>query len=303
VSVELSDLGLQCVNDVVAAIFAYIGMLKRSGPQDWIWQEMKDMSDMKFCFLDRVDPADYVTQLANNMQIYEPQHIIAGSELLFVKNLQQTFDYVEFLDPEKCLVFTSYKGFSGKTTLQEKWYGTEHNIRNINEAELSLWKESFAGQNNWKDLVALPKPNPFIPTDFSLRPRASEEVQPFPILTSKIVTTDLKLGIIDGISSIVVAEEGSAVEESNDFESVEESESDKGKSDSTGPWNPVLPGKTLQLFHKQDSQWNVPKVNVYLSLESCFATCSPWNTVMTDLFHVILTELMNEYSYYADCAG
>ena len=300
ISVELSDHGVNNINDIISCIFAYIGMLKRSGPQDWIWEELKDMSDMKFRFMDKVDPSDYVTRLANHLQTYEPVHAIAGSELIFERNLSKTFEFLEYLNPDNCIIFTSFKGFEGKTALKEKWYGTDHNIRPVQEHELKLWRENYEGVDiTWKDLVALPKPNPFVPTDFDLRGKVENST--FPVLAFKILNPDTDTATTEKHSE---AEDKAGIAEGEECEqSGEEVDEEEDGADNGGKWDPVLHGKALQLFHKQDSVWNVPKLNVYFSLESCFATCTPWNTVMTDLFQGILKEIMNEYSYYADCAG
>ena len=59
VSIDLTDEGMQNIEAVVGCVFAYIGMLKREGPQQWVWDEMKDTADMSFRFQNKGEPSDY----------------------------------------------------------------------------------------------------------------------------------------------------------------------------------------------------------------------------------------------------
>jgi insulysin len=45
VTVELSDLGTQHVDEIVACIFAYLQMLKTQGPQQWVLRELRETGD------------------------------------------------------------------------------------------------------------------------------------------------------------------------------------------------------------------------------------------------------------------
>ena len=44
-------------------------------------------------------------------------------------------------------------------------------------------------------------------------------------------------------------------------------------------------------------------MNVRVSLEALLATASPLHVALTDVFCLCLKETLNEFSYYADCAG
>ena len=57
-------------------IFIYTGMLLKAGPTDWIPQETKEIAEMNFRFIDKMDAASYVTRLANSMQISLPEHTV-----------------------------------------------------------------------------------------------------------------------------------------------------------------------------------------------------------------------------------
>lgn len=56
-----------------------IGMLLKAGPADWIVQETKEIAEMNFRFVDKIDAASYTTRLANSMQNTSPEHIVRVS--------------------------------------------------------------------------------------------------------------------------------------------------------------------------------------------------------------------------------
>nr|CAH7769482.1 unnamed protein product [Callosobruchus chinensis] len=80
VSIVLTEEGLKQLDEVIAAVFSYLHMLKQIGPQERVFKEMKLIADTAFRFA-REDPAvDTVEELCENMQIYPPEDYIAGYE-------------------------------------------------------------------------------------------------------------------------------------------------------------------------------------------------------------------------------
>ena len=99
-------------------------------------------------------------------------------------------------------------------------------------------------------IIHLPEPNPFLPTDFSLRCKASK----VPETSTTTSTTGGAAG--DGVDSVDAdkSEEALSLLPSRLTEA--------SKSDA------VTVGVDVRLWHKLDSYWQVPKVNVVLLLES-----------------------------------
>lgn len=66
--------------------------------------------------------------------------------------------------------FLRHLGFTGKTILKEKWYGTEYNIAPFDSVtQTERWTRCLQGDSEYKDRVSLPLMNPFVPTDFTIR--------------------------------------------------------------------------------------------------------------------------------------
>lgn len=340
VSISLTEQGLEHVHEVIAAVFAYAGMLVRQGIPDWVWQELKETGDMQFRFQEKKEPSDYAVELAAAMDIYAPKEVIAGHRVFFEKDVATTTALAQCLQPENALIFLYHKGTAGKTTQKEQWYGTPYSARSFTAEETALWQQSYAGGSHWDSLVSLPQPNPFVPTDFSLKGTLNEGssdkvafVPPKLIdsvrqrgalqevlelqaqleeqrLTAQLEDVTLSVAPKNESASPQTSEqegEGGEEEEEEENADGECGEVDPDDADPSGVspknWNQVVAGDELLLWHRLDAQWQMPKVCTVFALESNFGSASPWNVVMIDLLSKVLSELLNEFAYYADCAG
>lgn len=300
-------------------------MLKTQGVQDWVAQEIIETSQMKFNFLDKKEPADYVIRLANAMHYYEPSHTLSGNYLYYEKDLKTVEELIKLLTPENAVIMFSHKGLEGKTSLVEQWYSTKYNVKDFTPEQLATWKKEIeASESAWKDLLHLPKPNPFIPTDFTLY-TVENKAETFPTLFSKegksvievpetpVVAEEEKKDAAETSEPMEVTdgkegeEEGDEEEGDEEEDGEDEDEEDEQPSSGGSGAEPDIRSNILGvsniIWKMEDSHWKVPKLNVIISLENQFATLGPWNIAMTDLLLSILKELLNEYSYYADCSG
>lgn len=76
---ELTDSGLEHVEDVIAIVFAYVDLLKTKGPQEWIHTEVRTVGDLQFRFLSQRNPMDYTCSEAGWMQQYSPSMYLSGA--------------------------------------------------------------------------------------------------------------------------------------------------------------------------------------------------------------------------------
>ena len=57
-------------------------MLRQQGPQQWVFEECKDLNAMQFRFKDKERPQNYVCGLAGNMQDYPAEEVLTALYLL-----------------------------------------------------------------------------------------------------------------------------------------------------------------------------------------------------------------------------
>jgi secreted Zn-dependent insulinase-like peptidase len=52
------------VYDVIGLVYQYIAMLKRGGPQEWVFGELQAIAEMEFRFAEEEEAEDYVVRVA-----------------------------------------------------------------------------------------------------------------------------------------------------------------------------------------------------------------------------------------------
>lgn len=320
VEIKLTEQGLEHVQEVVAAVFSYVGMLVQKGIEDWVWDELKDIGEMKFRFKDKREPSDDAVNLATSMDTYAPTEVIAGDTLLFEKNMEKTRELLQLIRPENALVFLVHKGATATADKKERWYGTDYSERAFSAVEEEQWQKALecSLENDWASLLHLPEPNPFVPTDFTIKGGNVEDEMKFPHLvghechpgarihlsaTSDISTTSAAESVADKDTEVNANNEDHEDEGDGDDEETSVAVGSAAGQPQYQTWNEVLAGNHLVLWHRLDAHWHSPKAVVQFVLESQFASATPWNVVMTDLLGRIWTELLSEFAYYADCAG
>jgi insulysin len=303
VTLELTQEGFGHIDEVLACVMAYIDMLKREGARvQWIQDEVKNIADMEFRYNKKGEPSMYVTRVANSMQVYPPEHIVSGSKLVFDADTALIPVFLDAMTLENSIIMVSHKDFAGKTSEEERWYGTQYNCRQYSEQQRAAWTD---GQAAWRTELHLPKQNPFIPTDFRLRHEGKADAESrvgAPVLIHEVVRSsgdedELYYTGDEPAADADPAPDAAAAEE-------EEEEEENGEAVTAGPSElRVLDGNALRVWHKLDRHWLVPQTNMMIKLECMMATCTAANVALTDLFTQMLKDAMNEYAYYADCAG
>ncbi|KAI8981618.1 Metalloenzyme, LuxS/M16 peptidase-like protein [Mycotypha africana] len=162
VSVDLTEKGLEHYEDVVVSIFEYIEMLKESGVQKWIFDEIKSLAEMGFRFSEKCPPSQYTSFLAQQMQEkFLPQWILSGSCLLRKYNPELIEQHMDLLRPDNFRLTLASQEFPNnlKCTKVEKWYSTEYEVLPLSEQLLS--RLSDISINTYFKLPAI---NEFIPS-------------------------------------------------------------------------------------------------------------------------------------------
>ncbi|SJX63498.1 related to STE23-Metalloprotease involved in a-factor processing [Sporisorium reilianum f. sp. reilianum] len=166
ISIDLTQEGLQNHEKVVESIFKYIHLLRTSNLEQWTHDEVAQLSELMFRFKEKIDPADYASSTATQMQMpYPREWILSGAWLTrdFDRDLiKQTLDH---LTPQNCRVVLMAKTLPDGTTTwesKEKWYGTEYSIKPLPSQLLTQTPTEF------EDLH-LPRPNSFIPANFEFK--------------------------------------------------------------------------------------------------------------------------------------
>ncbi|XAR69465.1 Insulysin [Bertholletia excelsa] len=164
VSISLTDVGHEHMEDIVGLLFRYIDIIKQSGACEWIFNELSSMGEIGFHYQDKYAAISYVVNLAINMQFYPPHDWLVGSSLPSKFNPGVIQLVLDELNPNNVRIFWESTKFEGFTNMTEPWYGTAYSVEKITSSMIQQWMEVAPTV-----LLHLPDPNAFIPTDLSLR--------------------------------------------------------------------------------------------------------------------------------------
>ncbi|XP_023863299.1 insulin-degrading enzyme isoform X1 [Salvelinus sp. IW2-2015] len=165
INVDLTEEGLLHVDDIIFHMFQYIQKLRTEGPQEWVFQECKDLNTVAFRFKDKERPRGYTSKVAGLLHYYPLEEILAAEYLLedFRPDLIEMV--LDKLRPEYVRVAVVSKSFEGQTDKTEEWYGTHYKQEPISEEILKKW-----GNADFNGKFKLPMKNEFIPTNFDIYP-------------------------------------------------------------------------------------------------------------------------------------
>ncbi|XP_072975496.1 nardilysin-like isoform X1 [Typha angustifolia] len=166
-SIYLTDLGLEKMYEVIAAVYQYIKLLQQSKPQEWIFKELQDIGNMEFRFAEEQPQDDYAVELSENMLFYSEEHIVYG-EYAFEKWDPELVEYVlSFLSPDNMRIDLLTKSFDkhSKAIQYEPWFGSQYIEEDIPPSLFNSWRIPAEIDPS----LHLPAKNEFIPCDFTLR--------------------------------------------------------------------------------------------------------------------------------------
>ncbi|XP_018360056.1 PREDICTED: nardilysin-like isoform X1 [Trachymyrmex cornetzi] len=176
ITIVLSYEGQQHLEEVLDAIFSFINLLKREGPQKRIYDEIYQIEENNFRFADEEDPADYVEDLCESMHFYPSRDYITGNELYSEYNPEAIQKCLDYLVPETVNIMIFNEDFDClELNKVEPWFKTKY-------TDIEIPKEWI---ERWKSIEPLPEfhlplENTFLTSDFSLIPLPAE-VPKYPV--------------------------------------------------------------------------------------------------------------------------
>ncbi|XP_060528404.1 nardilysin-like [Cylas formicarius] len=167
VNLALTDQGFLHTCETIEAVFAYINMLKYLGPQERIFDEVKNITDTQFRFSQEERAVDFVEDLCESMQSYPPKDYLTGSELYYEYDPDAITMVLDKMTPDKVNILVLSRDLPAgyEFDKQEKWFGTEFTDREIPQD----WKKQWKIVKPYPEL-SVPPPNTYITHDFTILP-------------------------------------------------------------------------------------------------------------------------------------
>ncbi len=286
VAVQLTNNGLDAVDDVIEAIFSYVQMMREKPIDKFTFDEVLLLQELGWRFLTKEGASSYVQGLVKGMQEYPESLYIAGPRRLALRNadssllasaqprsgfgfdnqleetIKSTNNLLSKLTVDNALITVMSKTFEKKANKAEKWYGTQYAVNSVPPAVLNKWINCAPASSLG---MAYPPPNPFVPSEAGLRVKkpvkqsASIELQTFEERLKPVAPPEKIRD--DGVG---------------------------------GRWT---------VYYKQDDKFGQPKAYAIFRLLTKEVYDSPISAILSKLYQVALNDILTEYTYDATLAG
>lgn len=170
--ITLTSNGLENYEKVVEATFQYLRKINEAGPQDYVFEECKNIGVVQFDFSDRGNPMNTCVNLAGRMQKFNDGNM---DQILRTRYVRDVFDKElnkevngMLIDPTRTAIFLRSKSFADKTDQVAEYFSTNYSVEPF-PAELV---EKMTNPNSviTSKKLDLPPVNKLIPTNFDLLP-------------------------------------------------------------------------------------------------------------------------------------
>lgn len=184
IQVKLTSEGLKHYKEVTKAVFQYLAIIRETPPQQWIFDEVKTMTEVDFRFKQKSPASRTTSALSGVMQKPLPRDwILSGQSLIRKFDAELISKGISYLRPDNFrLTIVSQDALPGQVQ-KEKWYGTEYSVEDVPQDFLAeLQKTSTEPSSSRPAELYLPHKNEFIPTRLEVEQKDVKEFAKTPML-------------------------------------------------------------------------------------------------------------------------
>ena len=280
ISVELTDKGYIHIPMIVDIIYNYIDIIKQS-IQSWIYDEMKNIHEIIFKYIDEINPIDYVSNLSSYMLKYPIQHVINADYVynsftnINKKLIQKCLSYMQ---NKNSIVIINSKKNKLINPLKEKYYDILYTVEDdpnlLLLSEHSDKKQSFSSD---KELRSSSETRSVLEERSSLEPSGAR----------------LPQKAIKAIKAI-------SLPRKNIFISKNPKLLPKTKNDKHPQ---KLNNKHIEVWFKKDNKYNIPRIiiNTYIHLPKIFSSAK--NVIISNIYVRLFDNIMRSDLDYVTTAN
>lgn len=138
IHITLTQEGADRVDDIINIVFQYLKMLKKLGPQKWIFDECVKINEMRFRFKEKEKPEKLVTNVVSCMQVYPLEQVLTAPYLNDVWEPELITKLLDELVPSKCRITIIGQTYENQANLSEPYYQTKYTIRRIESSTIKV---------------------------------------------------------------------------------------------------------------------------------------------------------------------
>lgn len=161
ISATLTDKGLAHRDDVVAAIFSYLDLMRQKGIDKKDFDELAHVLDLDFRYPSINRNMDYVEWLADTMIRVPVQHTLDAVNIADQYDAQAVKDRLVMMTPQNARIW--YISPQEPHNKMAYFVDAPYQVDKISADTFAKWQKAASGIN-----LSLPQLNPYIPDDFTL---------------------------------------------------------------------------------------------------------------------------------------
>lgn len=165
ISVSLTDKGLAKRNEVIAAVFSYLQMLRTEGISQSYFDEIAQVLNLDYRYPSITRDMDYIEWLVDTMLRVPIEHTLDAPYLADRYDPQAIAARLDGMTPEKARIWIV--GPEEPHNKTAYFVAAPYQVDKITPQRFAEWRQLAKGIS-----LSLPALNPYIPDDFSLIPAA-----------------------------------------------------------------------------------------------------------------------------------
>ena len=184
ISIRLTPEGLKEYKKIVEVVFQYIALIKQSGPQQWVMDELKAMGEVDFRFKQKTPASKFTSRLSSVMQKPLPREwLLSGDRLIRHFDSRMVGQAIDCLKDDNYRLTVVSQDFPGDWDMKEKWYGTDYRIEKVPEDLQETIRKAIKSTAEERPAdLHLPHKNEFIPTRLTVEKKEVDEPSKVPTL-------------------------------------------------------------------------------------------------------------------------
>jgi secreted Zn-dependent insulinase-like peptidase len=161
ITMGLTPTGVEQYQTIVTVVFDMINKLQAHPIEEWIYDELRSLSEVDFRFKEKSDPIHEVSRLATNLHQYPANKVFAAPYRLEKFVPEQIQELLESFRPDNMQLVLTYP--EAQTSEEAKWYSTPYSASQLAPESIAAWTNSEKIEG-----IYLPHPNPFVPEQFDI---------------------------------------------------------------------------------------------------------------------------------------
>ena len=156
---------------IISAIGAYINMLRKEGPKDWIYEELKTQSDINFDYQDTYGGITKCTELVETfLDFKDPERVLYNPSEYRQLQKQTTTEILDSLTEENLHIFYISDELQATDEYEtDPIYKTRYHKEAIRPELVKAFREGDVSWSKLEEKIHLPPKNVLLPKNFELK--------------------------------------------------------------------------------------------------------------------------------------